>query len=408
MPTAYRDGDRGRFPASPLPRLPATVKGLSLVSLFNDFASEMVYPLLPAFITSLGGGPAILGALDGASDLTSAALKWASGRWADRPGWRKPLILVGYGTALFIRPFIALAGAASTVLGFRIIDRVGKGLRTPARDAMIADATPAPLLGRAFGFHRGADHFGAVIGSVAAWVLLSRGIPVREVIAWTWLPGLVVMVILFRVLRGAPSIKAHDPIAPPSVDATGRVFWGPVLMLAALTLFRVPEALLLLRLQGLGVPVATIPLVWAGLHIVRSAAAYPGGWMSDTLGTRGTVAVGGLVFAGVMYLMGGGLTEAAGVASFLALGLASGLLEPAERALVAQLAPVRTGRGFGAYHGVTGLAALPAGLMFGLLYQGAGAGVALRTSAGLMAVTALAWLALRSPGRRPPRPLPTR
>ncbi len=415
MTNSYGAAEGGRQPApqphrpaAPPTALPPTVKGLSLVSLFNDFASEMVYPLLPAFITSLGGGPALLGALDGASDLTSAVLKWLSGRWADRPGWRKPLILIGYGTALFIRPFIALAGAASTVLGFRVIDRVGKGLRTPARDAMIADATPAPLLGRAFGFHRGADHFGAVLGSVAAWFLLSRGVAVRDVIAWTWLPGLVVMLILFRVLRDAPSVKPRDPVASTPVDATGRVFWGPVLMLAALTLFRVPEALLLFRLQGLGVPVATIPLVWAGLHVVRSAAAYPGGWMSDTLGTRGTVAVGGLVFAAVMYLMGGELTELAGVAAFLALGIAGGLLEPAERSLVAQLAPVRTGRGFGAYHGVTGLAALPAGLLFGLVYQGAGAGVALRASAALMAVTSLGWLVLRAPGRRPPPPLPTR
>lgn len=411
MTKTYINADDGQ-PTAPLPpgpaALPATVKGLSLVSLFNDFASEMVYPLLPAFITSLGGGPALLGALDGASDLTSALLKWLSGRWADRPRWRKPLILVGYGTALFIRPFIALAGAASTVLGFRVIDRVGKGLRTPARDAMIADATPAPLLGRAFGFHRGADHFGAVLGSVAAWFLLTRGVPVRDVIAWTWLPWVVVMLILFRVLRHAPSVKPRDPVAPTQLDATGRVFWGPMLMLAALTLFRVPEALLLFRLQGLGVPVATVPLVWAGLHVVRSGAAYPGGWLSDTLGTRGTVAVGGLLFAGVMYLLGGALTEAAGVAAFLALGLAGGLLEPAERSLVAQLAPVRTGRGFGAYHGVTGLAALPAGLLFGLVYQRAGAEVALRASAALMTVTALGWLVIRSPGRTPPPPLQTR
>jgi MFS family permease len=391
-------------PTSPLPRLPATVKGLSLVSLFNDFASEMVYPLLPAFITSLGGGPTLLGALDGASDLTSAALKWLSGRWADRAGWRKPLILVGYGTALFIRPFIALAGSAGAVLGFRVVDRVGKGLRTPARDAMIADATPPPLLGRAFGFHRGADHFGAVLGSVAAWFLLSRGVSVRDVIAWTWLPGVVVMLILIRVLQSAPSIHAVAPSATKPVDATGRVFWGPVFMLSALTLFRVPEALLLLRLQGLGVPVATIPLVWAGLHVVRSASAYPGGWLSDAVGTRGTVTAGALLFAGVSWLLGGPLGELAGVGVFLALGLASGLLEPAERALVAQLAPVRTGRGFGAYHAVTGLAALPAGLLFGWLYQDAGAGVALRASAGLLALTALGWLVLRSPGRpRPPR-----
>ena len=398
-------------PAAPPPPgpagLPATVKGLSLVSLFNDFASEMVYPLLPAFITALGGSATLLGALDGASDLTSAALKWISGRWADRPGWRKPLVLGGYATALLVRPLISLAGSGMQVLGFRVIDRVGKGLRTPARDAMIASATPPPLLGRAFGFHRAADHFGAVLGSLAAWYLLRLGLDVRQVIGWTALPGLVVLLILIWVLRHATSLP-RAPASAPHADATGRVFWGPVLMLSALTLFRVPEALLLFRLQGLGVPVATIPLVWAGLHVVRTAASYPGGWLSDRLGTRGTVTVGGLLFAAVSWGMGGTPTELAGVAVFLVLGVASGLLEPAERSLVAQLAPVRTGRGFGAYHAVTGLAALPAGLCFGWLYQSSGAGAALRTSALLLAVSALGWLALRAPARLPPPRPPTR
>jgi MFS family permease len=391
----------------PPPGLPPTVKGLSLVSLFNDFASEMVYPLLPAFITSLGGGAALLGALDGASDLTSAALKWITGRWADRPGWRKPLVLGGYATALLVRPLISLAGSGMQVLGFRVIDRVGKGLRTPARDAMIASATPAPLIGRAFGFHRAADHFGAVLGSLAAWFLLRNGLEVRQVIGWTVLPGILVLLVLLYVLRHAVA-RPLPAKASAVADATGRVFWGPVLMLSALTLFRVPEALLLLRLQGLGVPVATIPLVWAGLHVVRTAASYPGGWLSDLLGTRGTVTVGGLVYAAVSWGMGAGLGEVAGVGVFLVLGLANGLLEPAERSLVARLAPVRTGRGFGAYHAVTGFAALPAGLLFGWLYQAAGPGTALRASAVLLAITALGWLALRSPARLVPPGPPAR
>lgn len=398
-------------------RLPQTVKGLSLVSLFNDFASEMVYPLLPAFVTSLGGGAALLGALDGASDLTSALLKWFSGRWADRPGWRKPLILVGYGTALLVRPLIALAGAAWQVVGFRVVDRVGKGLRTPARDAMIAGVTPPHLTGRAFGFHRGADHFGAVLGSLAAWFFLSRGVTVRDVIAWTWVPGVVVMVVLIGVLRGArvgagaganPVSAGANTRFAPTTDAAGRVFWGPVLLLAAFTLFRMPEAILLLRLQGLGVPVATIPLVWAALHLVRSGTSYPGGWLTDLLGTRGTVAVGALIFAVVSWLLGSDLRAGAAVGAFLLLGIASGLLEPAERALVAKLAPVRTGRGFGAYHAVTGLAALPAGLAFGWAYEAVSPAAALHASAALVALTALAWLALRSPAWRSPPPRPTR
>lgn len=395
--------------ARPPDRLPPAVKGLSLVSLFNDFASEMVYPLLPAFVTgTLGAGATALGALDGAADLASAAIKAVSGRWADRRGWRKPLVLGGYAIAVLVRPLIALASSGAQVVGFRVLDRVGKGLRTPARDAMIADLTPPPLVGRAFGFHRGADHFGAVLGSLTAWALLTHAVDVRQAIAWSWLPGVIVCLVLVVVLRGTRDRPAAAASAHPPRDATGRVFWVPVLALAALTIARVPEALLLLRLQDLGLPVATIPLVWAALHVVRSAGSYPGGWLSDRLGTRLTVTVGGLLFAAVTYLLGGALAAGAAAAVFLAFGLVSGLLEPAERALVAQLAPVRTGRGFGAYHAVTGLAALPAGLAFGWLYQGSGGGTALRTSAALVVLTSLAWAVLRAPGQSLPPPRPTR
>ena len=240
---------------SPGGGVPRTVKGLSVVSLFNDLASEMVYPLLPALVTGpLGGGALVLGLLDGAAELTSAALKVVSGRLADRPGWRGPLILVGYATAVLVRPLIAVAGAAWQVVGFRVIDRVGKGLRTPARDAWIAAVTPPDLRGRAFGFHRAADHFGAVLGSVVAWLLLERGLGVRDVIGWSAVPGLLVCLVLLPLLRRpSPMSLPAEPSTARPVDATGRVFWAPVLLLAALTFLRLPEALLLLRLQDLGV-----------------------------------------------------------------------------------------------------------------------------------------------------------
>ena len=374
-------------------RVPPTVKGLSLVSLFNDFASEMVYPLLPAFVTgTLGGGATLLGLLDGAADLTSAVLKVVSGRLADRPRWRAPLILVGYATAVLVRPLIAMAGAAWQVVGFRVVDRVGKGLRTPPRDALIAGITPPALRGRAFGFHRGADHFGAVLGSLAAWYLLTRGIEVRRVIEWSVVPGLVAFVVLAAVLRGARAVPAAVPESAATTDAGGRVFWSPVIALTALTFFRLPEALLLLRLQDAGVAVAIVPLVWAGLHVVRSASSYPGGWLSDHLGPRFTVAAGGLVFAAVVARLGATLRPSAAVVTFLALGLVAGLTESAERALVARLAPVRTGRGFGLYHALTGAAALPAGLLFGAIYQMASGPAALLASAAGMALAVAAWL----------------
>ena len=374
--------------------VPRTVKGLSLVSLFNDFASEMVYPLLPAFISrTLGGSATLIGALDGAADLTSAILKWISGRLADRPGWRRPLILWGYATAVLVRPLISFSSAAWQVVGFRVIDRVGKGIRTPPRDALIAEVTPLEVRGRAFGFHRAADHFGAVIGSLAAWYLLRTGANVRGVIEWSIVPGIVAFVALAIILRGREARPA-EPVKSSAGDAGGRVFWAPVIALALLVLARVPEALMLLRIQDLGVPVATIPLVWAALHVVRSGGSYPGGRLTDMLGPRWTVAAGAVLFAAVVGALGLPLTEAAAIAVFLAFGLVAGLTESAERAMVARLAPVKTGRGFGAYHALTGLAALPAGILFGALYQRLGGGVAFGISAGAVLLAAVGWTAV--------------
>lgn len=387
--------------------VPATVKGLALVSLFNDFASEMVYPLLPAFVTrTLGGGPLVLGALDGASELTSSLLKWLSGRLADRPGWRRPLILVGYATAVLVRPLIAVASAAWQVVGFRIVDRVGKGIRTPPRDAMIAEVTDPELRGRSFGFHRGADHFGAVLGSVAAWWLLQRGAEVRSVIQWSVVPGVVAFGVLALVLKeNKRDLRNTRPTAAPSGTRPpvpgSSSFWLPITALTILTLFRLPETLLILRIQDLGVSVAAVPLIWAGLHVVRSASSYPGGRLADRQGAPRVVATGGLLFAAVAFALGLPVEPAVAVALFLVFGLVAGLTESGERSLVARLAPVRTGRAFGAYHALTGLAALPAGLFFGALYQSLSARTALWASSAGMLLAVLLWLVV-SPGRDRP------
>jgi MFS family permease len=378
---------------------------VSLVSLFNDFASEMVYPLLPAFVTrTLGGGPMVLGLLDGAAELTSSVVKWISGRLADRPGWRRPLILWGYATAVLVRPLISLAGSAWQVVGFRVIDRVGKGIRTPPRDALIADITPPSLRGRAFGFHRGADHFGAVLGSLAAWFFLSRGAAVRRVIGWSALPGVVAFVVLAVVLRGvgsresgvggqgsgdrSPKVVEVPDFKLPAPDS----FWPPLLALTALTFFRLPETLLILRLQDCGVAVAAVPLVWAGLHVVRSISSYPGGWLSDRLGPRRVVASGGFLFALVAFGFGTAISPAGAIGLFLVLGLVAGLTESGERAVVAHLAPKRTGRGFGAYHALVGAAALPAGLTFGSLYQSVSGRTALWASGSGVVLAVILWL----------------
>ncbi|HTL05157.1 MAG TPA: MFS transporter [Gemmatimonadales bacterium] len=376
-------------------RLPGPVKGLSLVSLFNDFASEMVYPVLPAFITGpLGGSALALGALDGAADLTAALIKWVSGRLADRRGWAKPLILAGYGIAVLIRPVISIASSAWQVIGFRVIDRVGKGLRTPPRDAVIASITASGLRGRAFGFNRAMDHLGAVLGSLAAWALLQAHVGVREVIGWSALPGVVAVLVLLVALKGVTGhrlpVTGHR--SPVTSDATGRAYWLPVGVLILLTVGKLPETLLLLRLQQLGVPVALIPLAWAALHVVRSGFSYPGGWLTDRLGARVMLPLGAAVYIGVVLLLSLALGELAALGVFLLFGLVAGLSEPAERVVVGKLAPVRTGRGFGDYQAVAGLAALPAGIAFGAVYKAGNGPSALLLSAAVLGAGALLWL----------------
>src|SRR2546422_701609 len=195
---------RGAAPP-PSPWLPRQVKLFGWVSLLNDFASEMIYPLLPAFVTGvLGAGPQALGALDGAAEFAAAFVKLGAGRLADRVPLRGPMIVLGYFIAVVVRPVIAITGAAWQVIGLRVVDRLGKGLRTPPRDALIADVTPAELRGRAFGLQRGMDHAGAVLGPILAWWLLAPGggsANVRAVIGGSIVPGVVVLVLATWAVR---------------------------------------------------------------------------------------------------------------------------------------------------------------------------------------------------------------
>ncbi len=198
-------------------QLPRQVKLFGAVSLLNDFASEMVYPLLPAFVTGvLGGGAAALGALDGAADAAAAFVKLIAGRLADRPSRRGPLIVGGYFLAAAVRPIIAVTAAAWQVIALRVVDRLGKGLRTPPRDALIGDVTPPPLVGRAFGLQRGLDHVGAVIGPLIAWWMLSTGADVRRVIVASLVPGVLVLVLARWAVRGSTRREGAGGAQEPS------------------------------------------------------------------------------------------------------------------------------------------------------------------------------------------------
>ena len=378
-------------------KLPRQVRLLGGVSLLNDFASEMIYPLLPAFVTTvLGGGPVALGTLDGAADFAAAFVKVGAGRLADRPRRRGPLIVLGYAIAVLVRPVIAATAAAWQVIGLRVVDRIGKGLRTPPRDALIADITPTELRGRAFGLQRGMDHAGAVLGPLVAWALLTmRVADLRAVIAASVVPGVLVLVLAAWAVKGGEGRGKSGEVGAggrPSPTSPVLPRLPPsVLLISLFYLLRIPETLVLLRSQQLGVAVATVPLLWAAVHVVKSGTSFVGGAWTDRLGPGRTMLLGWVWYAALAAGMAFASTAGQAWALFLALGIVAGLTESPERALVARLAGSRQGSGFGAYHGATGVGALVGGVVLGILYQGPGAKLAFLASAAGGLLLALAW-----------------
>jgi MFS family permease len=379
-------------------KLPKAVYFFGATSLANDFASEMIYPLLPAFVTGmLGGGAVALGVLDGVADAVAAGFKLVSGYLAERPRLRGPLVVAGYAVAAVIRPVIAVAAAAWHVIGLRAMDRVGKGIRTAPRDTMIADVTPSAVRGRAFGLHRAADHVGAILGPLTAAGLLSLGLTMRHVFWVAVVPGAVAVALAWMAVREAGSGRqsavggsdgsAADRQSPTANDRFGATIF--VLVLAAF--LRAPETLLILRAQDLGVPVALVPILWAALHVVRSGVSYPGGSLADRWGPRRTLAVGWLVYAALALAFASARSTPAAVAIFLAFGVFVGLTESPERKLVAELAPRgRRGRGFGWYHGALSAVVLPGAALFGWIYASRGAALAFEVSAAVTVVAVVA------------------
>jgi MFS family permease len=379
-------------------KLPRAAKLFGLVSLLNDFASEMIYPLLPAFVTGvLGGGAVSLGALDGAADFASAFVKYGAGRLADVPRRRGALVIVGYAVAVLVRPVIALAGAAWEVIGLRVTDRIGKGIRSPARDAMIADVTPDELHGRAFGLQRGLDHTGAILGPLVAWWLLqSKTLDLRGVIGASIIPGILVLVLASWAVRdgrrrqeAVGGTATTKPLPSPTVSY--RPLIRPLAAISAFYLLRMPETLMLLRTQQLGVTVTSVLLLWAALHVVRAGTSFIGGALSDRIGPSRTMWAGWVCYAAVAFGFSRAASPLAAWALFLVFGVVAGLTESPERAIVSRLAGGKQGTGFGVYYAATGVAALAGGILLGLATKYFGASWAFFASALLGIAVVLAW-----------------
>ena len=374
-------------------QLPRQVKLFGAVSLLNDFASEMVYPLLPAFVTGvLGGGALALGALDGAADAASAFVKFFAGRTADRPARRGPLIIIGYFVAAAIRPVIAITAAPWQVIGLRVVDRLGKGLRTPPRDALIADVTPEPIRGRAFGLQRGLDHVGAVIGPLVAWWMLTTGADVRRVILVSFVPGLlVVLLATWAVRAGRGRERAVEARPLPPVTASFRLLPPSVLAIALFYLVRMPETLIILHAQHLGIAVALVPLLWAAVHVIKASTSFVGGALSDRIGPARTMWMGWISYVALAAGMALAHGPLAGWILFLALGVVAGLTESPERAIVSAGTGGHRGSAFGMYHALTGVAALVGGVALGFVFQGRSGGSAFFVSAAAALVLVILW-----------------
>ncbi|WP_018461459.1 MFS transporter [Thermus oshimai] len=370
-------------------KLPSTIWLLGLVSLLMDVASEMVYPLLPLFLVGLGAGAATVGLVEGVAEATASLFKVVGGRVSDRLGRRRPLLLLGYGLPALFRPLLALATLPGHVLLYRFLDRMGKGLRTAPRDALIAESVPQEALGRAYGLHRGLDTLGATLGPLLAFFLLPH-LGLRGVFLASALPALLAFLLLF-LLKERPG--PPRPLPPLRLGRMGRGYRRFLLVSALFTLALSSNAFLLLRLKELGLSEGEVTLAYTLYNLGYALLAYPFGSLADRVGLRKAVALGYALYA-LVYL-GFALAERAlfGVAFLLLYALYSALFEGASRAYLATLVPKEEkASAMGLYHTLTGLLLLPASLLFGLLWQALGARAAFGVGAGLALLALLLFL----------------
>jgi len=362
---------------------------LGAVSLFNDFSSEMIYPLIPLFVKSvLGLGPAFLGILEGIAESTSSILKLFAGYFSDKIKKRKPFAVGGYAISNLLRPLIGLTRSWGVLLFLRFSDRVGKGIRTSPRDAMIADYSPIERRGFAFGFQRGMDHTGAVLGSITASLLLYFfTIELKTIFLLSVIPGIIAVLLM---IFGVRNIQKRDKIEVPrkyvipnkttigkkeilkfsDFKKLGKQFSLYLVVLVIFTLGNSTDAFLLLRASELGFQITVIPLLWAILHISKALFCILGGYISDKIGRKAMILSGWFVYF-LTYLGFAYFNEYYLIyLLFIIYGLYFGLTEGVEKALVADIVPKENiGTAFGFYNLSLGIATLPASVIFGLIWK---------------------------------------
>ncbi len=360
-------------------KLPGNVLYLGLVSFFTDFSTEMIYPLIPAFLTSvLGVGAGVLGMIEGVAEATASILKALSGTLSDRFSRRKPLVVAGYTLSALAKPFIGVASSWHHVLVARFVDRMGKGIRTSPRDALISESTSPEERGKAFGFHRSMDTLGAVAGPLTAFILLSFLVPAfgtetayRSIFLISIIPGLTAVFILFKVKETSSVKVRRKGNFLKNYSLLPRSFWIFLLIMVVFSLGNSSDTFILLMVKERGIPVKSIMLLYMIFNMVYSAVSTPAGIVSDRIGRKNTLLIAFLIY-GLTYFAITGMESFLNVAViFVLYGIFYGFYEGSSRAFVTDLVedPALRGTAYGVYHMAVGLTLLPANFVAGFLWK---------------------------------------
>ena len=378
-----------------LTSLPWTVRLLGIASLLNDMASEMLAPVMPAFLTTvLHAAKWQIGLIEGVGETVASLTKLWSGARSDDLGRRRGFVIAGYAIAVLARPLMGLTTSPWQVFGLRTIDRVGKGIRTSPRDAMIAEATTEQNRGRAFGFHRAMDHLGAALGALIAMAFLwwtSGGLTaeesqeewqLRRLFLLSLIPALPILVLLSLALKETAKAPAGESKETTILQPLSRNFRRYLAALLLFTLGNASDSFLLVRAKELGVPLYALPILWIVFHLVKSGGNYvAGGWVRR-VGARPLIWAGWLLYIAVYVAFGVANSAWQIWVLFMLYAVYYALTEPSEKALVATLAgPERQGLAYGWFNLISGIGALPASLLFGAIYDWAGPLAAFGTGA---------------------------
>lgn len=372
--------------------LPRTVWLLAAISLVNDAASDMIYPLVPIYLASiLMAGPKVLGLIEGIAEAVSSLLKLFAGVISDRSRKARIWVIAGYAMAGFARPLIGLASSWPGVLACRFADRIGKGLRSAPRDALISLSVEPSQRGLAFGFHRSMDNFGAVVGPLIAVALLAAGVELRTIFLLAIIPAVLVLVLAVKVPEPERPLDAGKPPIRWAFNGLPPAFRRYLVVLGLFTLGNSSNMFLLLRANELGADAVRTTLMWALYSFIAALLAAPLSALSDRFGRTNLLSMGWAAYA-LAYLAIGFLPHAdwALWLAFAGYGVVTASLEGTEKALVADLVPrEQSGTAFGWYNLVAGILLLPASLLFGWLWSSFTPAVAFAFGAACAAIAAV-------------------